>query len=222
MTNRNVSKNSDLAAEITLWLLDETNLQARILSSLISNRFTLECKVSSLTSAEKVISSENHRHLILINSQNYTVDEVVGLLSNLKHLDEWVSIALFNVSPEEAFEELIAWPQVMGLFYLESDQDQLLKGIEVVLNRGHWLPRHLISRLLKTHRRAPKTGNQQSKITPREMQILQQLGGGLTNQEIGELIHVSEHTVRSHLYNVYKKIGVRNRTQACAWVKQNL
>ena len=57
------------------------------------------------------------------------------------------------------------------------------------------------------------------KLTRRERQILKLIKDGATNADISTALKVSEHTVKSHLYNVYKKIGVRNRLEASNWVR---
>ena len=222
MTSQKLYAKPVEAREIYFWLLDDANLQARILSSLIGNQFDVDCQIADLATIKNLYISAGEQHLVLVNCQKKTNDEIAGLLAAMQQYDESISVALLNVTPETVYEELIAWPQVMAMFYTESDERQLLKGLEVVLERGHWLPRHLISQLLETCRHAPRFPKQEFNITRREKQILHLLVKGLTNQEIGERIHVSEHTIRSHLYNVYKKIAVRNRTQACKWVEQNL
>jgi pimeloyl-ACP methyl ester carboxylesterase/DNA-binding CsgD family transcriptional regulator len=51
-------------------------------------------------------------------------------------------------------------------------------------------------------------------LTRREREILASLTQGLANKEIAHRLHISEKTVRNHLSSVYRKIGVRNRTQA--------
>jgi ATP/maltotriose-dependent transcriptional regulator MalT len=56
-------------------------------------------------------------------------------------------------------------------------------------------------------------------ITPRELQILELIAGGLSNGEIAERIHVSENTVKTHLSRVFDKLGARRRTQAVRLAK---
>jgi len=54
-------------------------------------------------------------------------------------------------------------------------------------------------------------------LTPREQQILVLLGEGYSNAEIGARLSIKEPTVKSHLWQLYRKIGVRSRTAAVAW-----
>lgn len=51
-------------------------------------------------------------------------------------------------------------------------------------------------------------------LTPRELQVAQLLGGGLTNKEIAQRLGVTEHTVKFHLNGLLRKLGVSTRTEA--------
>jgi DNA-binding NarL/FixJ family response regulator len=57
----------------------------------------------------------------------------------------------------------------------------------------------------------------QQPLTPREREVLQLLGEGCTNAEIATRLSIKEPTVKSHLSQLYRKIGVRSRTAAVAW-----
>ncbi len=51
-------------------------------------------------------------------------------------------------------------------------------------------------------------------LSERERAVLELMASGATNPEIGEALHLSKHTVKEHSSAVYRKLGVRNRTQA--------
>lgn len=53
-------------------------------------------------------------------------------------------------------------------------------------------------------------------LTDRELEILQLVAEGLSNQEAGNRLYLSANTVKAHLRNIYGKFGVNNRTQAVA------
>jgi LuxR family maltose regulon positive regulatory protein len=55
-------------------------------------------------------------------------------------------------------------------------------------------------------------------LSSREAQVLELVAGGRTNKEIGAELVVSVHTVERHLQNAYRKIGVRNRSDAAAYI----
>lgn len=51
-------------------------------------------------------------------------------------------------------------------------------------------------------------------LSDRERDVLMLMAEGRTNPEIGEALHLSRHTVKEHSSAVYRKLGVRNRTEA--------
>lgn len=51
-------------------------------------------------------------------------------------------------------------------------------------------------------------------ITPRELEVLEQMAGGLQNREIAERLSLSENTVHVHVRSILRKLGVRNRVEA--------
>ncbi|MFC7310343.1 response regulator transcription factor [Streptomyces monticola] len=65
---------------------------------------------------------------------------------------------------------------------------------------------------------APRTelpaGADATPLTPRELEVLRLLGRGASNRIIGRELGISDHTVRSHLQAVFRKLGVAHRTQA--------
>jgi len=59
-------------------------------------------------------------------------------------------------------------------------------------------------------------------LTKREVAILARLRAGLENKSIAQELGVSEATVKVHLRAIYRKTGVRNRTQAALWGSDHL
>jgi DNA-binding CsgD family transcriptional regulator len=53
-------------------------------------------------------------------------------------------------------------------------------------------------------------------LTHREREVLGMISGGATNGEVARRLMLSEHTVKSHVKNILRKLGVRNRAQAAA------
>jgi DNA-binding NarL/FixJ family response regulator len=58
-------------------------------------------------------------------------------------------------------------------------------------------------------------------LTDREREILSAAAGGLTTAEISRHLWVSEHTVKFHLTNIYRKLGVANRASAVRYALEN-
>jgi DNA-binding NarL/FixJ family response regulator len=58
-------------------------------------------------------------------------------------------------------------------------------------------------------------------LTPRETAILEAIAGGLTTKAISQELWLSEHTVKFHLTNIYRKLGVSNRSAAVRYAFEN-
>ena len=55
-------------------------------------------------------------------------------------------------------------------------------------------------------------------LTPSERKVLDLIGDGLSNREIGEKLGVAEKTVKNHITSLLSKMGLQRRTQVAAWV----
>jgi DNA-binding NarL/FixJ family response regulator len=51
-------------------------------------------------------------------------------------------------------------------------------------------------------------------LSPRELEVLALVADGLSNREIGDRLFVTEQTAKSHVANIFRKLGVKNRTEA--------
>jgi len=64
----------------------------------------------------------------------------------------------------------------------------------------------------------PFDGNPQAQatlgISPRELEVLEQLAAGLSNKQIADKLNVSPHTVKTHVSKLFEKLGARRRTEA--------
>ena len=58
-------------------------------------------------------------------------------------------------------------------------------------------------------------------LTPREVEVLGLVVKGFTNQELGDLPHISNKTVATHIANIYEKSGSANRAEASAYAVRN-
>lgn len=51
-------------------------------------------------------------------------------------------------------------------------------------------------------------------LNKRELEILKLASAGMSNKDIARKLDITEHTVGSHLVNIFRKLGVESRTQA--------
>jgi DNA-binding NarL/FixJ family response regulator len=87
----------------------------------------------------------------------------------------------------------------------------MLSALRLVLSGGRYIPEQVIQ---ETGQSPPRQVPGFEALTLRELDVLRQLIKGHTNKEIGRELQLGEVTVGLHLRSIYRKLGVKNRTQA--------
>ena len=100
----------------------------------------------------------------------------------------------------------------------------LLQAIKAVYGGGYWIDKEIpasevfeeiVEGQSASKEAAPQVVDENIKsLTKREMEILRLVAEGLTNEEIGKKIFISEKTVKTHLTNIFDKLKVNNRFKA--------
>jgi DNA-binding NarL/FixJ family response regulator len=132
--------------------------------------------------------------------------------------------ALCNVEPDSGLEKIAIDNGLQGIFYNNAPLQLISKGICAILRGDLWYSRKALKEyLLETESFANASIHPTiSNLTGREKQMLAGIASGYTSKAIAHKLDISIHTVKSHIYNVYKKINVRNRLQASLWATKYL
>jgi NarL family two-component system response regulator LiaR len=101
--------------------------------------------------------------------------------------------------------------------YLLKDvsADRLTEAIRIVARGEAALNPAMMDRVMNEFRSLQEHSELPTdRLTPRESEVLQGLVDGLSNQELSAALVISEKTVKSHLTSIYRKLDVRDRSQA--------
>lgn len=133
-------------------------------------------------------------------------------------------VILINGRDTLPTDNLLRFGCLKGFFQRESPLSAIAHGIHNILNNKDWLPRQIASQLLYYYRESTLNRIAYAKglLTAREQEVLACLGLGESNLEISDKLYISEHTVKTHIHHIYKKIDVGNRTQAMYWARNHL
>ena len=124
-------------------------------------------------------------------------------------------VVLLTTNKQQA---LVAFTRgAKGVVLKEATPPELLQCIRRVATGGHWLPSGLVdSRLEQDARSGSASQLVFESLTKREQQIVMMVSNGLSNKDVGRRLDLSEGTVKVHLHNIYRKLGVNNRTALAA------
>ncbi len=106
-------------------------------------------------------------------------------------------------------------------FIPKSTSLQLIaQAIQAVLNGDVWLPADVQGRIDRIDPAACDFSEKLATLTPQQFRVMGMLMEGLLNKQIAYELDVSEATIKAHITAVFRKLGVRNRTQAVIAVQQ--
>ena len=110
---------------------------------------------------------------------------------------------------------------VNGYVLKDSESAELKKAIFTVADGETYIQPSLIpalnAKMIETNKDAEKIKN----LTKRELDVLKLLAVGMFNKEVGKRLEISERTVKNHVSNIFKKLGVTDRTQAAVFAIRN-
>ena len=135
-----------------------------------------------------------------------------------------LKIVLFNVDVNNTYNKNVDLSMVHGVFYQDDTKAVFLKGVKAILDGRKWISRTKDRRIFK---KAPKDEDKllastSHELSDRENEILKCVASGMSNTRIASELTISPHTAKTHVYNIYRKIGISNRLQARLWAMANL
>jgi DNA-binding NarL/FixJ family response regulator len=138
----------------------------------------------------------------------------IWTLKQLREAHPDVPVLMLSTYDTEEYVDQALENGASGYLLKESSSQQLFEAIDTALSgRGVYLHPNVAQRVLSRGRNEPK---ETSGLSERELDVLQLLARGATNDEIAEGLFISEKTVKSHLSSIFRKLRVTNRTQAAS------
>jgi len=219
-------KSSDASPGNVVYIVGPRRLQNEAIASCLQRETGDPCFVHEvLGSVPLDEASDNGRQgLVLLDCEEKGEKSVLAELRpylSLKQSEHY--IVLFNVSRDSGIEKRCISEGVRGFFYAEDQLEILVKGVQAVLEGDWWLSREVMIKCILEGTDKDKYGRRGNEIlTSRQIEILAQVAVGASNDAIADKLNISSHTVKTHLYNIFKKIKVTNRLQAALWAAKHL
>lgn len=114
-------------------------------------------------------------------------------------------LVISNYDGDEDIHQALA-AGAMGYLFKSVVEDELIDAIREVNAGRRYLPKGVAARLSENTSGAH--------LTRREDEILELLGKGLGNRELGQVLGVSEDTIKTHLKSLFRKLEVSDRAEA--------
>jgi LuxR family transcriptional regulator of csgAB operon len=202
-------------------VIGRSNLQNNLLADLVDQFSGYTCTVRTVQDLNGFADSATA--LVLLDVEGISAPAIAASVEWLSAGESCRNIALINADETVEFDQIVMWPGVKGLFLRETSKENLIKGIRAIFSGDYWLPRKILCAHLERTRLSQRPAAAAvSVLTRKEIETLKLLASGNSTHQIAHLLHVSPHTVKSHIYNLFRKIRVSNRVQAAHWALQNI
>lgn len=186
----------------------------------------LKVKFSGMNGSELLEKLEdNHNIDVILMDIEMPVLNGIETTEIVKQKYPHIKIIMLTVfdNDENIFNAIKAGAD--GYLLKEVNAKNLHDGIIETLNGGAAMNPSIALKTLKLLRNPLEIDNTQEqediKLTPREVEVLEQLSKGLSYNAIADNLILSVGTVRKHIENIYKKLQVHNKLEAVQKAKKN-
>ena len=172
--------------------------------------YEVEVATDGIQGIKKLTSDKNDFDMVLLDIMMPNMDgwETLKTIRNNKKLENMPIIMITALNEEQK--------EISGLRFGADDYivkpfilPNLLARIEALLRRSTWQKEKVNNVDLKFVQEG-----EIEPLTAREKEILKMVSQGASNNDIAEKLFVREVTVKTHLNSIFKKLKVKNRTQA--------
>ncbi|SJN57391.1 response regulator transcription factor [Vibrio ruber] len=156
-----------------------------------------------------LLAKEPEPDLVLLDLKMPGSNGISGLI-HLKNTYPDLPIVVVSASEEPSVVAQVKKHGAFGFIPKSSDMRTLVDALNKVLNGDPYFPEDLVM----TNQPGSDLAEKIAALTPQQYKVLGMLSDGLLNKQIAYELNVSEATIKAHMTAIFRKLGVKNRTQA--------
>ncbi len=194
----------------------------RVAITTLLKEFDTVVAASAATPCAAAMLLEEHRPSLLITELDLPEgrEQVLELIRNGVESDPKLAVVALSGTDDDELIDAAFDAGVSAYVLKTAELGDLRAAIAQVLEPSIYLARRrparagLVSLDSQLARELPQ-------LTRREREILQLVSEGRSNRQVAQLLWITDQTVKFHLANVYRKLGVGSRFEAAAWAREN-
>ncbi|GAA2089955.1 response regulator [Actinomadura alba] len=205
---------------IRVFLMDDHEVVRRGVAALLSEEADIEV-VGEAASAEQALARiPAARPDVAVLDVRVPDGDGVSVCREVRsRMPEVACLMLTSFSDEEAlFDAVMAG--AAGYVLKQIHGSDLVGAVRTVASGQSLLDPRSTAQMLQRLRDRAVRKDPLSELSDQERQILELIGEGLTNRQIGERMFLAEKTVKNYVSNLFTKLNMSRRTQAAAFVAQ--
>ncbi|MDP9360021.1 MAG: response regulator transcription factor [Acidobacteriota bacterium] len=202
---------------IRVCIVEDQTIVRQGLRSLLALVPDIEVAAEASDGEEAVIVIEREKPDVVLLDLRMPKLDGVGVLRRLRERGAARPTLILTTFDDDAilFEAVRAGAK--GWLLKDVSLERLAGAIRILAEGGTCIEPVITERIMRALERSDSSfeaADLPEPLTDRERTILRLLAGGYSNREIGELLNITDGTVKNHISNLLAKLGVRDRTRA--------
>jgi len=197
-------------------IVDDHPLVRKGLTSILSLDGTMEVLGEATNSREALELFKTSKPDLVLVDLRLGNESGLDLITDAKRLGIACKFVVLTSSSEENDFKRAKELGVEGYILKEALPEELLHALNVIRKGRKYYDTAVLDMLMNSSNLIEEDG-QIEQLTPKEKEILIELGKGHSNREISKILYITEYTVKKHVSQVFAKLGLADRTQAALY-----
>jgi DNA-binding NarL/FixJ family response regulator len=205
-------------SRIRVFLLDDHEVVRRGVRDLLESEGDIEVVAEAASAAEALARAPAVKPDVAVLDVRLPDGDGVTVCRELRsQLPELACLMLTSFADDEAlFDAILAGAS--GYVLKQVREADILGAVRTVAAGGSLLDPAATARVMARMREQATASDPLQGLSDQERKVLDLIGEGLTNRQIGERMFLAEKTVKNYVSNLLAKLGMQRRTQAAAFV----
>jgi two-component system nitrate/nitrite response regulator NarL len=214
-----------MSSPIRLLVVDDHNLFRRGLIALLSQHARLQVVGEAGDAAEALRRAAELQPDVILLDNHLPGARGVDALPGLHEVAPRSRIMMLTVSEDEEDLASALRHGANGYLLKTTEGDELFAGIEHCVSGESVLSPVMTAKLVSAFKSSTRAvpvvaADEADALSPREMDVLRELGRAASNKEIARTLNIAETTVKIHVQNILRKLKLSSRVQAAVFASE--
>ncbi len=207
--------------QAAILLVDDHPLLRKGVAQLIALEDNLTVVAEASSGEEAITLAIKYQPDLILLDLNMKGLSGIDTLTALKRAEVTSKIVIFSVSDSESDVLQALKFNADGYLLKDSEPEELIEKINLALQGELVISSPLTQILARSLRPSSQKTSIIDTLTSRELENLKLIASGKSNKDIANKLGITEATVKVHVKNLLKKLGVKSRVEAAIWAVEH-
>lgn len=209
---------------IRVLLVDDQDIFRQGLAALLSVREDVDVVGQACNGQEAIALTAKLQPDVILMDVRMPLCDGVAATREIHQRHPWIQIVVLTTFDDDEYIWQSLQAGAIGYLLKRTPAEQVVATIRSAYLGYSQLSPTIASKVFKQLSSKPSTSEviDRSQLSKRELEVLKLIGQGKNNQEIAEMLHLTEGTVRNYVTRILSQLDLRDRVQAVIWAQQHL